>query len=68
MLNAEQFAALIAAAEGSRLQPFVTLLGTYGFRPGELAGLRWEHLALDNAVIYITESLHWTPTAPRSEH
>jgi integrase len=64
VLTAEQFGALIAAATGSRLQLFVTLLGTYGFRPGELAGLRWEHVDLDRSVIFITESLHWTPTGP----
>ena len=64
VLNAEQFAALIAAAEGSRLQLFITLLGTYGFRPGELAGLRWEHVEFDTHTVHIVESLHWAPDGP----
>ena len=65
VLNAEQLAALIAAAKGSRLHLFVTLLGTYGFRPGELAGLRWEHVDLHTCTVHITESLHWTPDGPQ---
>lgn len=64
VLNAEQLAALIAAARGTRLQLFVTLLGTYGMRPGELTGLRWEHVDLETDVVHITESMHWNPTGP----
>ncbi len=64
VLNAEQFVSIVAAAEGSRLQLFITLLGTYGFRPGELAGLRWENVDLDNGTVHIVESLHWTPKGP----
>lgn len=61
VLNAQQFAALIKAAEGSRLQLLVTLLGTYGFRPGELQGLRWENVDLTNEIINVRESLHSGP-------
>ena len=64
VLNAAQFTALIAAADGSRLQLFITLGGTYAFRPGELAGLCWEQVDLDSSVIDITQSMHWTPSGP----
>lgn len=64
VLNAEQLAALIAAATGTRKQLFVTLLGTYGMRPGELTGLRWENVDLETGVVHITESMHWNPTGP----
>lgn len=64
VLDAQQFAALIAAAHDSRLALFITILGTYGLRPGELAGLRWANVDLDNERIYIEESLHWGPGGP----
>ncbi len=64
VLNAEQLTALVTAADGSRLHLLVTLLGTYGFRPGELAGLRWENVDVDTNTIHINESMHWTPDGP----
>lgn len=48
-MNQEQVHALLAAVEGTRLYPIITVALTTGLRPGELLSLRWDDLMLDSA-------------------
>jgi integrase len=49
----EEAAAFVTAVEGQRLAPCWLLALTAGLRRGELAGLRWEDVDLDRAVVRI---------------
>jgi integrase len=49
----EEAAAFVAAAEGQRMAPCWLLALTAGLRRGELAGLRWEDVDLERAVVRV---------------
>jgi integrase len=48
-LNAEQARRLLRTASGERMEAFYVLAIHTGMRPGELLGLRWEDVTLDDA-------------------
>lgn len=52
-----QVTQILRAATGNRLQALWTLGLVLGLRPGELTGLRWDHINLETGVISIEESL-----------
>ncbi|MFI5911583.1 tyrosine-type recombinase/integrase [Dactylosporangium sp. NPDC051541] len=52
-LDVEQVKALLKAAQGHRLYALYIVAATMGLRRGELLGLRWEDIDLDNGTITI---------------
>jgi len=52
-LSIEQANELLAAAAGDRLEATVSVGLSLGLRRGELLGLRWDHVDLDAAVVYV---------------
>ncbi|MGC5032234.1 tyrosine-type recombinase/integrase [Micromonospora sp. DT229] len=56
-LSVEQVRKLIAAAEGHRLQALYVVAATLGLRRGELLGLRWSDLDLDNGTAAIDQTV-----------
>ena len=56
-LNATQAQALLAAAEGDRLEALWQLAVTTGMRSGELLGLRWPDLDLGRGVLHVRSGL-----------
>ncbi|MEX0750245.1 MAG: site-specific integrase, partial [Dehalococcoidia bacterium] len=59
-LSARQASALLAAAEGSRLEALYVMALTTGMRQGELLGLRWKDVDLDRASIQIRGTMQAT--------
>ncbi|SNR47844.1 Phage integrase family protein [Haloechinothrix alba] len=57
-LTIEQGKALLAAAANDRLEGMIMLGLTVPSRPGELAGLCWNDLDLDNGVVHFRRALH----------
>ncbi|WJK37052.1 site-specific integrase [Solwaraspora sp. WMMA2065] len=56
-LSVEQARTLIAAAEGHRLYALYVVAATMGLRRGELLGLRWSDLDLDNGTVSIAQTV-----------
>jgi integrase len=56
-LTAEEAGRLLAAAKGDRLEALYVLALTTGLRRGELLGLRWQDVDLDERVLYVRRSL-----------
>ncbi|WP_350279300.1 tyrosine-type recombinase/integrase [Kribbella sp. HUAS MG21] len=56
-LNADQARKLRVAAENNRLKALYTLALYLGLRRGELLGLRWEDVDLDNEFLEIRQTL-----------
>jgi integrase len=56
-LTAEQAAAVLRAAEGSRLSAYVVLCLMTGIRTEEARALRWDHVDLDAASIAVWRSV-----------
>ena len=56
-LTAEQAAAVLRAAEGSRLGAYVVLCLMTGIRTEEARALRWDHVDLDSASIAVWRSV-----------
>ena len=56
-LTAEQAAAVLVAAEGSRLSAYVVLCLMTGIRTEEARALRWDHVDLDAASIAVWRSV-----------
>lgn len=52
-LTRTELAALLTAAEGSRLGPVWVLMGELGLRPGEAVGLTWPDIDLEGAVVHV---------------
>ncbi len=59
-LDRRETAKLLAAAQGGRLYVPVLLAVTSGLRRGELLGLRWRDLDLENASLTVRQSLEET--------
>ena len=56
-----QAMALLDAARGDRLEALYALAVTAGLRQGELLGLRWSDIDLDNASAHVQWTLQRTP-------
>lgn len=56
-LDVDQAASLLLAARGDRLEAFYVLALTAGLRFGELAGLRWEDINLDEGFLSVRQQL-----------
>ena len=56
-LTVAQVQLVLDTAKGNRLEALWILGLVFGMRPGELTGLRWEHIDFDTGVITVTESL-----------
>ena len=52
----EQLQKLFALTAGRSMEPVVKLAGYLGMRRSEICGLKWEHVDLDEKVIYICEA------------
>ena len=62
-LTADQARALLAAAEGERLEALVVVGGSIGLRPGELVGLLWSDVDLDASTLTVSGSMKRQPKA-----
>jgi len=60
MLTPEQVRAFLRTAEGHRLETLFTLAITTGARSGELLGLTWECVDLDQGFVHIRKALQQT--------
>jgi integrase len=60
-LSPDEARRLLAAAAGDRLEALYTLAITTGMRQGELLGLRWRDVSLEQRSIRITGSLQYVP-------
>lgn len=56
-LSVEQVRAILKAAEGHRLYPLYVVAATMGLRRGELLGMRWSDLDLDNGTLNIEQTV-----------
>ncbi len=56
-LTVAQVGAVLETAQADRLAALWVLGFVLGMRPGELTGLRWEHVDFDTGVITVWESL-----------
>lgn len=56
-LSSAEVEALLAAAEGARYAPVLTLIASTGMRRGEALGLRWDDVDLDRAVLRVVGTL-----------
>lgn len=60
-LTAEQCQKLIEAAKGTRLECFVTLALATAMRRGELLGLRWSDIDLEEKTVKVQRTLSYLP-------
>src|SRR6202011_613807 len=60
-LSPDEARRLLAAASGDRLEALYTLAITTGMRQGELLGLRWRDVSLEERSIRVTGSLQYVP-------
>ena len=60
-LSPEETRRLLVAVKGDRLEALYTVAITTGMRQGELLGLRWRDVDLDQRSIRITGSLQYVP-------
>jgi integrase len=56
-LSPEQARALLAAADGNRLEALYVLALTTGLREGELLGLKWKNIDFDGSALEVRGSL-----------
>lgn len=56
-LSVDQVRAILKAAEGHRLYPLYVIAATMGLRRGELLGMRWSDLDLDNGTLMIEQTV-----------
>jgi integrase len=61
VLSPDESRRLMHHAEGNRLEALYVLALTTGMRQGELLGLQWTDLDLDNAALNIVRTLHQLP-------
>jgi integrase len=61
-LSVEAAGALVNAARGSRHEALVVVMLYHGLRPGEVTGLLWESVDLENAELEIVRSRKVIPT------
>jgi integrase len=60
-LTATEAACVLAAARGDRLEGVAVLALRLGLRKGELLGLRWGDVDLDNRTVRVTGTLKRHP-------
>jgi integrase len=60
-MTLDQVAALLEAARGERLELALRLLFVFGLRRGEVCGLRWKDIDLENGTLTITGTLGYVP-------
>jgi integrase len=63
ILEGGEIARLIAAARGDRLEALIVLAVTTGMREGELLGLRWRDVDLEDRELHVVGSLQGTTRA-----
>ena len=56
-LSAEEVTQLLATAEGTPMHLVILLAAGCGLRRGEILGLTWKDIDLENRVIHVTEAL-----------
>jgi integrase len=56
-LTVDQAKTLLEEIKGEALEPMVTVGLMLGLRPGEILGLRWADVDLDNSVVTVSQSL-----------
>jgi integrase len=56
-LSVGQVQALLAAAQGHRLHPLFVVAATMGLRRGELIGLRWSDVDLDQGTLRVQQTV-----------
>ncbi|MFF5082486.1 tyrosine-type recombinase/integrase [Actinoplanes sp. NPDC000266] len=56
-LSVDQVRALLKATEGHRLYPLYVVAATMGLRRGELLGMRWSDLDLDNGTLTVEQTV-----------
>ena len=56
-LSVDQVRAILKAAEGHRLHPLYVVAATMGLRRGELLGMRWSDLDLDNGTLTVEQTV-----------
>jgi integrase len=71
VLSPSQVRALLEAAKGTRFEALFVLAVTTGMREGELLGLRWQDVDLDDAVLHIRHAMQrlegeWRFVEPKS--
>jgi integrase len=64
-LSPEEARRLLAAARGDRLEALYVLAVTTGMRRGELLGLKWSDVDLENATVSVRRTLMRTDNAKR---
>jgi integrase len=57
VLSAEETRRLLETAQGNKLQALYVLAVTTGMRQGELLGLRWQDVDLENATVSVRRTL-----------
>jgi integrase len=60
-LTIDQVAALVEATRGDRLDVALRLCFSFGLRRGEVCGLRWRDIDLDNGMLTINGTLGYVP-------
>ena len=65
VLNDDELATLLRAAQDTRSYPAILLAATTGMRRGEVLGLRWRDLDLDGAKLAVAVSLEETKSGLR---
>ncbi len=63
-LTGSEARAMLNVADHHRLGAWVTVAMTLGLRPGEVSGLTWEALDLDEGRVVVHQSLAWTGQSP----
>lgn len=56
-LPVDQVRTLLATAEGTRFHPLYVVAATLGLRRGELLGLRWCDIDMDDATIHVRQTV-----------
>ena len=63
ILSRSQSMELIEALDGHWVQPIVTVALTTGMGLGEILGLKWSNVSLENATVRVSWSVSETKTA-----
>lgn len=58
----EQFITLLDKLQGHRMEALILIAGMCGLRRGELLGLRWEDIDLENRILHVRKNLVPTST------
>lgn len=58
-LDIDEARRLLVAAQGHRLECWLSLAITCGLRPGELGGLEWSAIDLDDGLLTVRQAMKW---------